>query len=662
MQGRVQRDAPSVARPRPRARTSLRRPPMRFEPPATRGILLVVDEPLKTVNVTILTALTCETEAVLHHLDDPRPIVIGDSIANVGRLRGSDGRCEVTVVELGPGNIQTAVEAGRVRNDGSTDILLFVGIAGALKDLGLGDVVAASEVAYVHRAKIVDGERLGRPQVNRCTRILVQVARHTAREKSWQERLATAVSPAPRALVGQILSSEELVKDSAYRDELKRTYSDALAVENEGYGLSHVGGSTLKTIVVRGASDDADEKKSDSDQARAADAAAAFAAQMLLDYLAIVHAALMPSSQGPTSSGGESTTGARTFEVSAETIETIRADIDLVEDSEADVVAFANAEFDRLTEDSRAALCARLGSELNDESQSEGLITRRMNWFARAFAARAIAEGLAVDWDHTLSSTPAGGAIMLGQVGVIDQLSSRVRRRVVSGLVGAVDHPQAMSVSRAASTVELKRAEALGQEEMARVELSEDATPYDTLRDGGWTWREMFRKFVTDLTSGNFDQQNAATRFLTRSGSPHLVDGNFEPDEQRQLINLIVSAGRHGAFGAQDATTVSKMSEWPTHLLAEALWSDMTNGGSRLDMPRTELKTVLSAALLSSRLSVVLDDLLQSGRGRTLDPVRENSAEEDRAWLITQGSKLPDEAREAWSSFVDALYAQVPRM
>ena len=88
----------------------------------------------------------------------------------------------------------------------------------------------------------------------------------------------------------------------------------------------------------------------------------------------------------------------------------------------------------------------------------------------------------------------------------------------------------------------------------------------------------------------------------------------------------------------------------------------MTNGGSRLDMPRTELKTVLSAALLSSRLSVVLDDLLQSGRGRTLDPVRENSAEEDRAWLITQGSKLPDEAREAWSSFVDALYAQVPRM
>jgi nucleoside phosphorylase len=176
-------------------------------------------------------------------------------------LKETVAPCVVTVIELGPGNIETAMEAGRVRGDGSADILLFVGIAGALKDLALGDVVAAHEVVWLHRAKLADDELQYRPQVNSCTRELVQIARYTANRDAWQKRLAIPPKVAPKALVGQILSGEELIKDANYKRTLGGRYSDAVAVENEGYGLARAGTASLKVLVIRGASDHADEKK-----------------------------------------------------------------------------------------------------------------------------------------------------------------------------------------------------------------------------------------------------------------------------------------------------------------------------------------------------------------------------------------------------------------
>ncbi len=228
-----------------------------------------MDNSENALRVTVFTAIPVETEAILAQLEYFNSQLIGDSVAYIGTLKETFAPCRVTVIELGPGNIETALEAGRIRGDGSADILLFVGIAGALKDLALGDVVAAHEVVWLHRAKLANNQLQYRPQVHPCTRELVQVARYTASRSVWQGRLEIPVTEPPKALVGQILSGEQLIKDANYKRILGNHYSDAVAVENEGYGLARAGTASLKVLVIRGASDHADETKSDSNQAAA---------------------------------------------------------------------------------------------------------------------------------------------------------------------------------------------------------------------------------------------------------------------------------------------------------------------------------------------------------------------------------------------------------
>jgi nucleoside phosphorylase len=207
-----------------------------------------MDSPKSELRTTVFTAIATETDAVLGQLESFDSEFIGDLIAHTGLLKDTASPCRITILELGPGNIETAMEAGRVRGDGSADILLFVGIAGALKDLDVGDVVAAHEVVWLHRTKVTDGEFQYRPQISQCTRELVQVARYTAGQASWRNRLAIPVKESLKAIVGQILSGEELIKDSHYKARLKKLYSDAIAVDNEGYGLARAGSASLRFL------------------------------------------------------------------------------------------------------------------------------------------------------------------------------------------------------------------------------------------------------------------------------------------------------------------------------------------------------------------------------------------------------------------------------
>lgn len=370
--------------------------------------------PHSPLRVTIFTALPTETAAVLEQLESFTPRLVGDTVSQTGPLKGTVSPCQVTVVELGPGNIETAMEAGRVRSDGSADILLFVGIAGALKDLALGDVVAAHEVVWPHRAKIEGGERWERGQIHPCTRQLVQVARYTADRGVWQQRLTqTTEGTPPRAVVGQILSCEELVKDPAYRQELTRAFSDALAIENEGYGLVRAASAVLKVLVIRGASDHADTTKTDRSQPPAARSAAAFAAELLNDYLSLIESSPQPEASGPSTTNGDIASpdaplaaemGVTTtaYDRAATTIETLRIDIDLVDDDDEAVVEFARADFEACDDALRVALVELLASEIDDEV--DVLVARRLRAYGRTFVSQLREAGVTVEWDPLLSA------------------------------------------------------------------------------------------------------------------------------------------------------------------------------------------------------------------------------------------------------------------
>src|SRR5437868_9257868 len=97
--------------------------------------------------VVIITALPVERVAVLEHLRD---------VGEEPELRGSiyrrgifDERSEpwdVVFAEIGPGNHGAAAEAERIIAHYSPQVALFLGVAGAIKDLKHGDVVASSKV------------------------------------------------------------------------------------------------------------------------------------------------------------------------------------------------------------------------------------------------------------------------------------------------------------------------------------------------------------------------------------------------------------------------------------------------------------------------------------------------------------------------------------
>ena len=174
----------------------------------------------------------------------------------------------------------------------SPDILLFIGVAGGLKaDVNLGDVIASTKVYGYHSGKSAD-EFHTRPELAFTAYPLEQQARAAIRQDIWRQRIRAVTvtgqkGRSPTARIGAIAAGEHLVsgENSQTFAFLRERYSDALAVEMEGYGALHAA-SRLGTpaMVVRGISDNV-TNKSDCDgkgwQPIAAANASAFAFEVL---------------------------------------------------------------------------------------------------------------------------------------------------------------------------------------------------------------------------------------------------------------------------------------------------------------------------------------------------------------------------------------------
>ena len=95
----------------------------------------------------ILTALPVEYCAVRDRLTDRQEETHPQgTIYERGRFVATEQVWDVGIVEIGPGNVGAAFEAERAIAHFKPAVVLFVGVAGGLKDVAIGDVIASTKI------------------------------------------------------------------------------------------------------------------------------------------------------------------------------------------------------------------------------------------------------------------------------------------------------------------------------------------------------------------------------------------------------------------------------------------------------------------------------------------------------------------------------------
>ena len=250
--------------------------------------------------VVILTALNLEYHEIHRRLTDLQKQSHGaGTVFELGKLPDVHGTIAIAV--CGEGNPGTSVLAERAITMFQPQALLFVGVAGGLKeDVALGDVVVATKVYGYHGGKYDDHGFLARPRAWEAPHELDQLARHVALGGSWIARLSPdPQQPTPTVHFKPIAAGEVVLnaRDSPLERRLHDTYNDAVAIEMESVGISQAGhlNRSVPVLTIRGISDKADGGKQTADQAGCQSTAAAHAAAFGLELAAsILMRATMP--------------------------------------------------------------------------------------------------------------------------------------------------------------------------------------------------------------------------------------------------------------------------------------------------------------------------------------------------------------------------------
>ena len=237
------------------------------------------DPEVRRTDVVVLTAIPSEFQAVRGRLqgDVLRTTSSHGTVYYVGHVPGSP--LTVAVTEVGPGNLGAAAEAMAAITEFEPRLVLFVGVAGGIKDdVQISDVVVATSVHYYEHGKASQTGFQSRPIPLRTGHRLEQLVRDVARDfRSAQ------------VFVKPIAAGEQLVgsADAMVVQTIKDHYNDAVALDMESGGLYEVAHRVdVPCLSIRGISDHLDGKTSEADsvnQPLAVDAAVEFMELLLRD-------------------------------------------------------------------------------------------------------------------------------------------------------------------------------------------------------------------------------------------------------------------------------------------------------------------------------------------------------------------------------------------
>lgn len=250
----------------------------------------------------ILTTVDHESRAVKAHLTNTE-ILIGEKGAfyEYGSFSDPAGDWLIVHAITSQGNSDASLVTSKAFQEfGSFHVLMFVGVAGSLKeDIPIGSVVVGDYVYNGHSAKVGDSETLVRPHGLTPPLELLNSTRGLIYLGEWIDFIRPPVGidlpnradyPCefpPSAFIKGIVSGEEVVAgDKSDRFALLRShFNDCGAVEMEGWGVMNAAHhENASAIIVRGISDMCAGKGHEKDklhQPIAAAHAAAFAFSIL---------------------------------------------------------------------------------------------------------------------------------------------------------------------------------------------------------------------------------------------------------------------------------------------------------------------------------------------------------------------------------------------
>ena len=252
--------------------------------------------PSAVISAVILTALSVEYQAIRAHLSQLCEIIHpSGTIYERGIFLTSNNEPRVIILrETGKGNACAAQEAERAIDYFQPSLILFVGIAGGLKDVQLGDVVVASKIYSYDSGKASTTLEL-RPTLINTTYRLEQRIRAEVRKTDWLQRIGElAIERPPRAFFAPIAAGEKVIAStiSSEWQFLKAYFNDAVAVETEGFGFFHTARANpeVDALAIRGISDLIDNK-SETDAAHFQEIAACHASAFAFELLATIDVA-----------------------------------------------------------------------------------------------------------------------------------------------------------------------------------------------------------------------------------------------------------------------------------------------------------------------------------------------------------------------------------
>ena len=244
-------------------------------------------------SVVIITALRIEYLAVRSHLTNLQETIHPNgTIYEQGQFDANNQTWTIGIVEVEAGNVSAAVEAERAIAYFNPSFVFLVGIASGIKDVKIGDVVAATKV-YGYESGKVGEQFYPRPKLEKSNYALEQRARVEARRGDWLKRVVDNPRHSSQILVSPIASGDKIVasRQSKIFQFLRSNYNDAIAVEMEGFGFLQAAFTypNIQSIVILGISDliyDKNDDYHDSEsgmchQEQAAKHASAFAFELL---------------------------------------------------------------------------------------------------------------------------------------------------------------------------------------------------------------------------------------------------------------------------------------------------------------------------------------------------------------------------------------------